>query len=123
MKFFTFCIFIISVISVQAWYTTIVVSGKTFVSTLPKETSKSTSLNINTATPSTTFITSTNISTTSTTSTTLETTSSTTSSSTTTTTTVAIPTCVPSGGPCELINPAACCNEICFNSNLQPYCG
>lgn len=40
MKFYTFCIFIIiSVVSVQAWYTTIVVSGITTIKTLPRSTS------------------------------------------------------------------------------------
>src|ERR1700730_16252520 len=42
MKIYSFCIFIICVISVQAWYTTIVVSGTTTIKTLPRSTSTTT---------------------------------------------------------------------------------
>ncbi|KAF0529716.1 hypothetical protein F8M41_012654 [Gigaspora margarita] len=38
------------------------------------------------------------------------------------TTTVCASTCVPSGGPCDLGNPGACCGHVCKNSVPRPTC-
>lgn len=102
MYFYRFFIYIIAVVSVQAWYTTIVVSGTTYVSTLLKETQKSTSSKTNGITSistsnsltSGTTIVSTTTSTSSTTTTTF--TSTTKNTSTTTST---INTCPPNMTP------------------------
>ncbi|CAI9637403.1 hypothetical protein GT037_008179 [Alternaria burnsii] len=40
-----------------------------------------------------------------------------------TTTACVMPVCTPSGGRCDLSDPGACCNQICFNSSPFPYCG
>jgi hypothetical protein len=98
MKIYSFCIFIISIVSVQAWYTTIVVSGTTIVKTLPRSTFTST----NNAT-STTFITSSSsVIPTTTTTTPITTITTTTTTSSTTTTASASVTPSPTTGCSEM---------------------
>ncbi|ODQ55024.1 hypothetical protein SAICODRAFT_69658 [Saitoella complicata NRRL Y-17804] len=41
----------------------------------------------------------------------------------TTTTTVVFATCAAPGQPCDLYNPGACCNLICFRQGLNSFCG
>lgn len=106
MYFYKFYVLIISIVYVQAWYTTIIESGTTIIKTLPRSTStKTNSVISSTISTFTTTIT------------------NTISTSSLTTTTSSISVCTPSGGPCELDNPGVCCNEICFNNLPYPTCG
>jgi hypothetical protein len=76
------------------------------------------------ATTTTTSTTSTTSTTTTTTSTTSSTTTTTTTTTTTITTSTTTPMCVPSGGGCDLNNPAACCSLTCtnFHPPAPPVC-